>query len=1178
MNMRKLRVLLGSLFLVVALAASLAVPVAAQPPVTSPFTGTVTIDGVAAPVGTDIDVYVDGDLEASTTTTTAGWYEVVVFGESADVGSPVTFEVDGLAATSSPASPVFASYQPQTVNIAASSGIATYTLTVTASPSAGGSVSKSPNQTSYNSGTVVTLTASEASGYDFSFWSGAASGTSTTTTVTMTSNKSVTANFVEEGGVTPEPPEEDDPEINEGSEGDWLYDSTIAQGPGPILQTSDGTLYVYAQVMIDSVLEHHVFDSDDGGRSWDKTDYWKDLDDPGRVIDMVASSMDEDTIYAADGQHVYFTENGGGKWETLGDYSLGNVLVGTITSLDVAFDDRERAYVFIGSATNDGSYDGTVYWISQEGYPSEWTDLEIGNYDVYAVGAAPDFEDSDQLFALATNDDPYTAVMENLNGAIGDWDEYGEEMLDSSDDSFEVEPVAGTWFGASRFGFPSDFDEGEELFIGVVAKGTDGSVFRVTDGDAYNLGNEDSDVKHDIVSLALMGETADTTMLAGSTVTGADKIIYSTNDGDSWSDADKEPSGLGRAWVAMDKDFEDNETAWAAVDGVEGAVSLTVDGGLIYNGISLINTDIDEIKSISFSRDYASDETYFMLTSDNNNDTDSLWLDDGDDWTRVFVSNLSEPNLDNIDLVQIADDDTVYVTSIGSNPTVFRSTDMGDDWDDLVRDPPELYSWIVVDEDTIFAGADGTVYITDDHGRREWDKETVSGAGRIIGWAMSPDVGSDETLLAGDDDGGVFITEDMGDEWDQVGEDLDGNGETYVAFDADYGSSMLIYAASDDMAARCEIDTSDDWDDQDWDEFKTGDTDLDLVEASGLRALPNALYISDRTPVDEDEEGGVWRSINPDASDLDDVLFELVQEDLDDGAELYTLQVTMGSNTVWALNAQSGAENQLWDWEDYLVDKVKLTDPSDGEDLSDTDEVRFQWEELENSDGDDSADEYELRYGEDLDDKYEKVTDIDDNDYFTDDLDSGTEYLWKVRALEPFRSPWSNVFSFTSKVGKVGAPVGVAPEPGATDVVLNPVFDWEKVTGASFYKITLATDAAFSNVMAEGESKIDTWSPDITLKHDTVYYWKVAAYSSSGAPAGSAVTSVFRTMPEPEEAPPPVVIEENPPAQITLPPPVVNIPPAPAPITPAFIWAIIIIGAILVIAVIVLIVRTRRVS
>ncbi|MFC1972220.1 hypothetical protein ACFLVE_02290 [Chloroflexota bacterium] len=1155
--------------LVLALLMSMAGSALAQPSVAQ-FSGSVALDEGPAP-GSTVQAKVGTTVVGTYTATAGSEYFMLVPQESGvpAEGAALNFYVDGYLGGSG----TWNSGGNTTLNLSAFSGD-TYTLNVTIS----GSGSVSPMSGSYASGAVVALTATAGSGYDFSSWSGDASGSSASTTVTMDSNKSVTANFVLEGAAPEE--EEGAPEMDEGSEGDWLYDSTINEGPGPILLTSDGTLYAYARVGIEGEYERHVFKSDDGGRSWDKTDYWKDLDDPGRVVSMVGSSMDVETIYVTDGEYVYFTENGGGKWETLGAHSLENVLEGTeqtITSIDVASNDDEEAYIFIGTATNDGQYNGSVYWIAEEGYPSSWEDLEVGNFDVYAVGAPPDFEDSDQVFALVTNN-TYTAVLENVNGSVGDWDVYGEEMLDKNDDSFEVAPVSGTWFGASHFGFPSDFDDGEELFIGVVAEGsTDGSVFRVTDGDSYNLGAEDSDVLHDIVSLVLLGETSDTTLLAGSTAAGADKVVYSTNDGDSWSDADKEPSGLGIAWVVVDPDFEDNMTAWVAVDGVEGAVSLTEDGGKIYNGISLINTDIDEIKSISFSPDYDSDETYFMLTSDNDNDTDSLWRKVGKEWTRVFVSNLNEPNLDNIDLVQVSPDfassETVYVTQIGDDPTVFRSTDMGEDWDDLVRDPPELYSWVVADEDTIFAGTDGTVYITDDHGRREWDKETISGAGVIISFALSPDMDSDETVLAGDDDGGVFITEDMGDEWDQVGDDLDGNDKTYVAFDVDYDSNMLIYAASGDTAARCEIDTSDDWDDQDWDEFD----DADLVEASSIRAVSDALYISDRTPVDEGDEGGVWRSINPDASDVDDVVLELVQEDLDDGAELYCLQVTKGSNVLWALNAQNGAENELWDWEDYLVNKVELTDPSDGEALSATDEVRFKWEELESNDGDDSADEYELRYGEDMDDKYEKVTGIDDNDYFTDDLDSGTEYMWRVRALKPFRSPWSTTISFTTKVGKVGAPVGVAPDPGATDVVLNPVFDWEKVSGADSYKITLATDSAFNNVVAEGESEVDTWAPDIALKYDTVYYWKVAAYASSGAPAGSAVTSVFRTMAEPEEPPPPVVIEENPPATINLPAPIVNIP-TPAPITPAFIWAIVIIGAILVIAVIVLIVRTRRVS
>ncbi len=169
---------------------------ATAPAVTSPFSGTVTIDAVAAPTGTVIDVYVDGDLQATTTTTAVGWYEVVVFGTAADVGQPVTFTVNGLPAFTTPPTPLFASYSPQTVGLAAVSG-ANHTLTVTVSPVVGGSVAVDPDLAAYPENTSVTLTATAAPGWEFSSWSGDASGTSPVTTVTMTRNKSVTANFTE---------------------------------------------------------------------------------------------------------------------------------------------------------------------------------------------------------------------------------------------------------------------------------------------------------------------------------------------------------------------------------------------------------------------------------------------------------------------------------------------------------------------------------------------------------------------------------------------------------------------------------------------------------------------------------------------------------------------------------------------------------------------------------------------------------------------------------------------------------------------------------------------------------------------------------------------------------------------------------------------------------------------
>jgi len=189
----KLRILV-SLVMMAALVALIVVPVLAQP-VTSPLSGSVTIDGVNAPVGTKVDVFVGTETtaRATVTTTAVGYYEVVVFGAAADVGKALSFKVNNLAATTTPASPTFKSYQPQVVNLAATT--VSYTLTVTISPSGSGTVTRNPDLAGYSAGTVVTLTANPGAGYAFSSWSGAVTGTANPTTVTMNSNKSVTATF-----------------------------------------------------------------------------------------------------------------------------------------------------------------------------------------------------------------------------------------------------------------------------------------------------------------------------------------------------------------------------------------------------------------------------------------------------------------------------------------------------------------------------------------------------------------------------------------------------------------------------------------------------------------------------------------------------------------------------------------------------------------------------------------------------------------------------------------------------------------------------------------------------------------------------------------------------------------------------------------------------------------------
>ena len=147
--------------------------------------------------------------------------------------------------------------------------------------------------------------------------------------------------------------------------------------------------------------------------------------------------------------------------------------------------------------------------------------------------------------------------------------------------------------------------------------------------------------------------------------------------------------------------------------------------------------------------------------------------------------------------------------------------------------------------------------------------------------------------------------------------------------------------------------------------------------------------------------------------------------------------------------------------------------------------------------------------------------------------------------------------------------------PGATDVPLLPTFQWNPADWANGYEVVLSLNDTFTSPVASVTVANAVWVADVNLKTNTVYFWRVRAVSDASQSEWGvgAFTTVGPPPPPPPAPPAPVVV----PPAVNMPAPVV-IPPQPAPITPAYIWAIIIIGAVLVIAVIILIVRTRRIA
>jgi hypothetical protein len=199
-------------------------------------------------------------------------------------------------------------------------------------------------------------------------------------------------------------------------------------------------------------------------------------------------------------------------------------------------------------------------------------------------------------------------------------------------------------------------------------------------------------------------------------------------------------------------------------------------------------------------------------------------------------------------------------------------------------------------------------------------------------------------------------------------------------------------------------------------------------------------------------------------------------------------------------------------------------------------------------------------------------------------LTPGTTYYWRMRVANPVLSKWSSTQSF---VTTIAAPALKSPEYGSETVGMRPTFSWLAVQGAETYELEMSTNPFFAMPEAIGPLSHTTWTWEDDLDYGTTYYWRVRGVTADGNKS-KWTDSVFTVKLEAAPEAPPVVVTETPAPQITMPditltsPPVeVTIPeqaaPAPSPVTPAVIWAIIIIGAVLVIAVIVLIVRTRRV-
>ncbi|XUX00275.1 MAG: hypothetical protein TUN42_10380 [Dehalogenimonas sp.] len=184
-------------------------------------------------------------------------------------------------------------------------------------------------------------------------------------------------------------------------------------------------------------------------------------------------------------------------------------------------------------------------------------------------------------------------------------------------------------------------------------------------------------------------------------------------------------------------------------------------------------------------------------------------------------------------------------------------------------------------------------------------------------------------------------------------------------------------------------------------------------------------------------------------------------------------------------------------------------------------------------------------------------------------LTADTTYTVSVFAKTPFTSIVGSK-TFSTQPTVVDVPKDLAPAAGATGVAITPGFQWGAIPGATSYTIEVSTVPTFATLVGTKQTTpvpAFAWTTP-ALAYNTTYYWRVVTITPTGS--SDPTVSVFTTM----LAPPPTGTTQPP---VTVTNTTVTLT-TPTEATPAYIWAIIGIGALLVIVVIVLIVRTRRVA
>ncbi|HEY94961.1 MAG TPA: hypothetical protein G4O15_08500, partial [Dehalococcoidia bacterium] len=772
--------------------------------------------------------------------------------------------------------------------------------------------------------------------------------------------------------------------------------------------------------------------------------------------------------------------------------------------------------IAVGTADGDDAEYGGVYILDESEANPDWTDTNIGEYDVYSLAFSPEYSDTGHLVA-AVADETDTCISIRMEDSNWNQD-IGQAVIRG------VAPVSAV------ITFPSNYldtDEDTYLFAGINSGTGIGDVYRIELQPApVESGVTDLDIGSgyglpgvDVAGLDSSGSSP--TWLCAGAANGTN-VYFSSNDGIDWAKCIKPPTGQRDTLVVLDNDFPHNNRIYAATMGVEGGLSCSIDKGTTWNQISLVDTKISSgcIVDIAVSPRYTDDKTTFMLTLGTNHLVHSVWrtANGGKYWERIF-SSVTE-NVNSINKMEISPlygtaDQVLYLTGTGNGTSViWKTSDNGKTFTARYT-PLKVDEWLVVNNEEFIIGCyDGThalVYTSSDNGQT-YSPGAIVGKDVITSLSISPEYTRDGVILAGNAKGEIYHSEDSGLTFKLLPPDSATspiNGRVHVAFDSKFPVNHIVYAAGDAVnngIYRFAIDRSDEWE----------RIDGSLPEGGLIRELRvsknGVLYaINSQAVKVQDNKGGMERSLDPSSQLIP--AFETIVKGLKEGSVLSG--IWLEGDRLWTIDKTN---TRLLTYHDTMAAPITLQTPVDGSMVIDTKNNFLNWGVLP------GATEYIWQV--DYDGTFTSVPsklegETSGNSIRLSELDTDTGYYWRIRAIKPVLSPWSATWSFTTTTGQtLIGPKLISPDSGADPVALQPIFQWSTVTGAEKYELIVSTDFSFKNPVIEKAGRYalpaTAWKSDVILEENNTYYWRVRAIGSEGygdwSAAGIFTTQTTETM------------------------------------------------------------------